>query len=73
MRACGYVSFELNMPIAAREHLFDEHNKKKNAVLPRHRWRRGKWHNGIVPYSLKGTKEQKNGPKVRLKNQDKDG
>lgn len=32
MRACGYVSFELNMPIAARERLFDEHNKKKRGV-----------------------------------------
>ncbi len=66
MRANGYRCVDTDMTPARREELFVEDGRSVERL-----WRRGTWHNSIVPFSCKGEREQKNNLKDEEKKAEK--
>lgn len=60
MRANGYTCYDVED--VWREAIF---NKRRTVDLPIRQWRRGKWHNSIVPFDKLPKKEQENNYKGR--------
>lgn len=60
MRASGYTCYDVDDDL--RGMIFD---KRRDAELPIRQWRRGKWHNSIVPFDTLPKKEQENNYKGR--------
>ncbi len=63
MRAGGYRCVDTDMTAQRREELFVGNGRSVERL-----WRRGTWHNSIVPFSQKGPQEQKNNLKDEEKN-----
>lgn len=55
MRSCGYIAIDKNMTLETRNHLFETN---PHSVM--RRYKRGKWHNSIAPFSELGKTEQDN-------------
>ena len=66
MRACGYRCVDGDMTPARREELFVKDGRSVERL-----WRRGTWHNSIVPFSQKGEREQNNNLKDEEKTVEK--
>ncbi len=62
MRANGYTCYDVDDDLRAT--VFE---KRSTPDLPIRQWRRGKWHNSIVPFDKLPKKEQENNYKGRVK------